>query len=143
MEKGAKDAAAQVEALTKRAQDEADGVKADEEDLAQVTKLFKAPGGYLFRCRRCYNLTYASQNETGEWRAYRRLRKFEARLERAKDAVPMDYLDGYTPPLKTKRDAVANIWAACPRGGVSRSQLSDPFRRGAGQDLGFSIALRA
>ncbi|RWE27546.1 MAG: sugar ABC transporter substrate-binding protein [Mesorhizobium sp.] len=42
VEKGARDAAAQVQALIKRAQDEADGVKADEEDLAQVTRLFKA-----------------------------------------------------------------------------------------------------
>lgn len=42
VEKGLKDSAAQVEALVKRAQDEADGVKADEEDLQQVTKLFKA-----------------------------------------------------------------------------------------------------
>ncbi|UCI07394.1 polysaccharide biosynthesis/export family protein [Mesorhizobium sp. B1-1-8] len=42
VEKGAKDAATQVEALLKRTQDEADGVKADEEDLEQVTKLFKA-----------------------------------------------------------------------------------------------------
>lgn len=42
VEKGAKDAAAQIEALMKRAQDESDGVKADEEDLEQVTKLFKA-----------------------------------------------------------------------------------------------------
>jgi polysaccharide export outer membrane protein len=42
VEKGAKDAAAQVEALLKREQDESDGVKADEEDLEQVSKLFKA-----------------------------------------------------------------------------------------------------
>ncbi|RWL76858.1 MAG: sugar ABC transporter substrate-binding protein [Mesorhizobium sp.] len=42
VEKGAKDAAAQIETLMKRAQDEADAVKADEEDLAQVTKAFKA-----------------------------------------------------------------------------------------------------
>ncbi|TPK18802.1 sugar ABC transporter substrate-binding protein [Mesorhizobium sp. B2-5-9] len=42
LEKGAKDAATQVQALLQREQDEADGVKADEEDLAQVTKLFKA-----------------------------------------------------------------------------------------------------
>ncbi|PBC07704.1 sugar ABC transporter substrate-binding protein [Mesorhizobium sp. WSM3859] len=42
VEKGAKDAAAQIETLMKRAQDEADAVKADEEDLEQVTKAFKA-----------------------------------------------------------------------------------------------------
>ncbi|SFN88608.1 polysaccharide export outer membrane protein [Mesorhizobium sp. NFR06] len=42
VEKGVKDAAAQVEALLKREQDEAAGVKADEDDLEQVTRLFKA-----------------------------------------------------------------------------------------------------
>ncbi|CDX46475.1 Polysaccharide export protein [Mesorhizobium sp. ORS 3359] len=42
IEKGAKDATAQIETLTKRAQDEAAGVKADEDDLQQVTKAFKA-----------------------------------------------------------------------------------------------------
>ncbi|AZO14676.1 sugar ABC transporter substrate-binding protein [Mesorhizobium sp. M2A.F.Ca.ET.043.05.1.1] len=42
VEKGAKDAAAQIETLMKRAQDEAAGVKADEDDLQQVTKAFKA-----------------------------------------------------------------------------------------------------
>lgn len=42
IEKGANDAAAQIETLTKRAQDEAAGVKADEDDLQQVTKAFKA-----------------------------------------------------------------------------------------------------
>jgi len=42
VEQGAKDAAAQIEVLTKREQVESDGVKADEEDLARVTKLFQA-----------------------------------------------------------------------------------------------------
>jgi polysaccharide export outer membrane protein len=41
LDKGAKDAAAQIEVLLKREQAEADGVKGDEEDLARVTKLYK------------------------------------------------------------------------------------------------------
>ena len=68
----------------------------------RVARLYKAPGAYLFRCRRCYRLTYASQNETREWRAFRRLRKCDTRLDPKGDAVPMDYLDGYTPPSKPK-----------------------------------------
>ncbi len=42
VEQGANDAAAQVDVLTKREQVENDGVKADEDDLARVTKLFQA-----------------------------------------------------------------------------------------------------
>lgn len=42
VDQGAKDAAAQIDVLTKREQVESDGVKADEEDLARVTKLYQA-----------------------------------------------------------------------------------------------------
>ncbi|TIT02333.1 polysaccharide biosynthesis/export family protein [Mesorhizobium sp.] len=42
LEKSAKDAAAQIEVLLKREQVEADAVKADEDDLARITKVFKA-----------------------------------------------------------------------------------------------------
>jgi polysaccharide export outer membrane protein len=42
LDKGEKDAAAQIEVLLKRQQVEAEGVKADEEDLARVTKVFEA-----------------------------------------------------------------------------------------------------
>lgn len=42
LDKAEKDAATEVEVLTKRQQVEADGVKADEEDLARVTKLYEA-----------------------------------------------------------------------------------------------------
>ncbi|TPI85277.1 polysaccharide biosynthesis/export family protein [Mesorhizobium sp. B2-8-9] len=42
VDQGAKDAAAQIDVLTKRQQVESDGVKADEDDLARVTKLFQA-----------------------------------------------------------------------------------------------------
>ncbi|TGP44350.1 sugar ABC transporter substrate-binding protein [bacterium M00.F.Ca.ET.230.01.1.1] len=42
VEQGAKDASTQIEVLTKREQVEKDGVKADEDDLARVTKLFQA-----------------------------------------------------------------------------------------------------
>lgn len=42
LEKGAKDAAAQIEVLLKREQVETEGVKADEQDLAKVTKVFEA-----------------------------------------------------------------------------------------------------
>lgn len=42
LEKGAKDSAAQVEVLLKREQVETEGVKADEEDLARVTKAFES-----------------------------------------------------------------------------------------------------
>ena len=67
-------------------------------------KLFMPRGGHLFRCRHCYRLSYASRNETPEWRAYRRLQKCDGRLDPAlaKRRVPADYLDGYTPPSKPK-----------------------------------------
>jgi polysaccharide export outer membrane protein len=42
LDKSAKDAAAQVEALLKREQVETDAAKADEEDLERVTKVYKA-----------------------------------------------------------------------------------------------------
>ncbi|WP_217578660.1 polysaccharide biosynthesis/export family protein [Mesorhizobium sp. GbtcB19] len=42
LEKAEKDAAAEVEVLAKRQQVESEGVKADEEDLARVTKLYEA-----------------------------------------------------------------------------------------------------
>lgn len=42
LDKARKDAAAQVEVLAKRQEVEAEGVKADEEDLARVTKLYEA-----------------------------------------------------------------------------------------------------
>jgi polysaccharide biosynthesis/export protein len=42
LEKSAKDAAAQIAVLLKREQVEADAVKADEDDLARVTKVYKA-----------------------------------------------------------------------------------------------------
>jgi polysaccharide export outer membrane protein len=42
VDQGAQDAATQIEVLTKREQVETEGVKADEEDLAKVTKLFEA-----------------------------------------------------------------------------------------------------
>ncbi|MGX9118474.1 polysaccharide biosynthesis/export family protein [Mesorhizobium sp. BHbsci] len=42
LDKSAKDAAAQIETLLKREQAEADGVKADEDELARVTKAFEA-----------------------------------------------------------------------------------------------------
>lgn len=42
LDKGATDAAAQIEVLLKRQQVETEGVKADEEDLARVTKVFKS-----------------------------------------------------------------------------------------------------
>jgi polysaccharide export outer membrane protein len=42
LEKGNTDTAAQIEVLLKRQQVEAEGVKADEEDLARVTKVFEA-----------------------------------------------------------------------------------------------------
>lgn len=42
LEKGEKDAATQIELLLRRQQVEAEGVKADEQDLARVTKAFEA-----------------------------------------------------------------------------------------------------
>ncbi|PDQ18318.1 sugar ABC transporter substrate-binding protein [Mesorhizobium sanjuanii] len=42
LEKSAKDAAEQIEMLLKRSQAEADAVKADEADLARITKVFQA-----------------------------------------------------------------------------------------------------
>ena len=69
----------------------------------RVAKLYKAPNGHLFRCRECHRLSYSSRNETREWRAFRRLKKITARLDPLRtDIVPMDYLDGYSPPLKPK-----------------------------------------
>ena len=70
----------------------------------RVGSLYKPPGTHLFRCRRCFRLSYASQNETPEWRAYRRAVKCEARIskEAAKARVPADFWDAYFPPRRPK-----------------------------------------
>ena len=68
----------------------------------RVAKIYKPPGAHLFRCRECYRLSYASRNESAEWRAFRRLKKLSLRLDPLGDVAPIEYLDGYSPPLKPK-----------------------------------------
>jgi polysaccharide export outer membrane protein len=87
VEKGAKDAAAQIETLIKRAQDEADAVKADEEDLEQVTKAFKAgnlTNNRLADVRRAVLLSSSRALETSVelMRTKRQQEDFARQLER-------------------------------------------------------------
>ncbi|TPJ70637.1 polysaccharide biosynthesis/export family protein [Mesorhizobium sp. B2-7-1] len=87
VEKGAKDAATQIDTLMKRAQDEADGVKADEEDLEQVTKAFKAgnlTNNRLADVRRAVLLSSSRALETSVelMRTQRQQEDFARQLER-------------------------------------------------------------
>lgn len=87
VEKGAADATTQVNDLAQRSKDEAAGVQADEEELAQVTKLFKAgnlTNSRLSDVRRSLLMSSSRALETSVelMRTRRQLDDFNRQIER-------------------------------------------------------------
>lgn len=104
----------------------------------RVAKIYKPGFAHLFRCRHCYRVPFASQNETAEWRAYRRAQKLVARIDAkfAKNLVPADYLDGYYPPPKPK----GMRWRTYERLVQDAGTHATKYRRMAGMTLGRILA---